>query len=108
MCVRFAQAYTWQELYGASNLIRPSVRRKLMPRYNITRRWEVDVVIPEMKLSRMVWEFVPEGWSKPLKEKKFSTFDSKCETVDSAKTFAPAWKKAQRCIIPASMDGENG
>ena len=49
---------------------------------------------------RMRWELVPFRWRQGLKEKRFSTFNAKAETLKEAVSCRGPWKKAQRCIAP--------
>lgn len=50
----------------------------------------------------MRWDFLPHWWSKPPREKTFTTFNARIETVAASKTFSRAWTRAQRCLVPAS------
>ncbi len=105
MCGRFTQHYTWSELYDALNLTSPDAPRNLEPRYNLGRFQTVDMVRPIERgneLVRALWEFVPFYWKKPLKEKKWSSFNAKSETLTQSRAFSPAWKRGQRCIVPIS------
>ncbi len=105
MCGKASLNYTWREIYELYRLTAPASAPNLEPRYNVTRFQKVPVVRPVeggRELVSMLWEFIPFWWSKPLKEKKFSTFNAKGEELREKKTFAPAWKRGQRCIIPVS------
>jgi putative SOS response-associated peptidase YedK len=44
MCVRFTQAYTWQELVALYRLSVPAFN--VQPRYNIAPTTTIDVVVP--------------------------------------------------------------
>ena len=48
------------------------------------------------------WDLVPGWWNKPLAEKKFATFNARDDGITEKATFRNAWKKSQRCIIPAT------
>ena len=105
MCGKASLNCTWREIYELYRLTAPASAPNLEPRYNVTRFQNVPVVRPVedgRELVSMLWEFVPFWWSKPLKEKKFSTFNAKGEELREKKTFAPAWKRGQRCIMPVS------
>lgn len=107
MCGKAALNYTWRQIYELYRLTapEPSSAPNLQPRYNVTRYQTVPVVRPTeegRELVPMLWEFIPFWWSKPIKEKKFSTFNAKGEEMREKKTYAPAWKRGQRCIIPVS------
>jgi len=54
------------------------------------------------KLDLFRWDIVPSWWNKPLKEKKFSTFNARSETLVEKATFKTAWYKGRRCIIPVT------
>ncbi len=46
------------------------------------------------------WSLLPR-WSKEPKL-KFATFNARAETLTEKPTFRDAWRRSQRCIIPAS------
>jgi len=54
------------------------------------------------KLDFFRWDIVPSWWKKPLKEKKFSTFNARSESISEKTSFKNAWNKNRRCIIPAT------
>ncbi len=54
------------------------------------------------KINLFRWDIIPSWWNKPLKEKKFSTFNARYETLTEKASYKSAWKKGQRCIIPAT------
>lgn len=54
------------------------------------------------KLDFFRWDIVPSWWNKPLKEKKFSSFNARSESLTEKATFKGAWHKRKRCIIPAT------
>jgi len=54
------------------------------------------------KLDYFRWDIVPAWWNKPLKEKKFSSFNARSESLMEKATFKSAWQKRKRCIIPAT------
>ncbi len=49
------------------------------------------------------WGLVPHWWSKPLKDKKFATFNAQADSLASKATFRDAWAKRRRCVIPATV-----
>lgn len=66
---------------------------------------KVPVVLetPEgRKLDLFRWDIVPAWWNKSLKEKKFSTFNARSESITEKASFKNAWNKNRRCIIPAT------
>ena len=48
------------------------------------------------------WDLVPRWWKKPLKEKKFSSFNARKDSLIDKPTFKHSWNHRQRCIIPAT------
>ncbi|MEM1220788.1 MAG: SOS response-associated peptidase family protein [Bacteroidota bacterium] len=41
----------------------------------------------------MTWSLIPSWWKKPLSEKKFTSFNAKCETLKDKPVFRGAYKK---------------
>jgi len=104
VCGRFSQHYTWQEIHDGFDLVRPAAPRNLEPRYNIAPTQTVDVVRAAdsgNELVHMRWDLVPFFWKKPLKDKKFSTFNARAETLATANSFRAAFRH-RRCIVPVS------
>ena len=58
-----------------------------------------DEAVPERELMRGRFGLIPH-WAKDDKIGR-QTFNARSETVDSKPSFREAWKKGQRCIIPA-------
>lgn len=105
MCGRFTQHYTWSEVHDALSIIQPTVPPNLEPKYNLGRLQKVDLVRRiegGNALERALWDLVPFWWKKPLKEKKFPTFNAVSEELLKKKSFVPSWKQGKRCIIPVS------
>lgn len=50
------------------------------------------------------WSLLP-AWAKEPKL-KFATFNARAETVTQKPAFRGAWKRSQRCIVPASAYAE--
>lgn len=50
------------------------------------------------------WSLVP-AWAKAARL-KFSTFNARAETVQDKPAFRTAWKRSQRCVVPASAYAE--
>ena len=57
-----------------------------------------DEAVPAREARTGHWGLIPH-WSKDGKVK--GTFNARSETIAEKPTFRDAWKKAQRCIIPA-------
>lgn len=55
----------------------------------------------EREMALGMWGLVPSWWRKPLKEKKFSTFNARSETVATSNTFRGSFRY-RRCLVPAS------
>ncbi len=53
-------------------------------------------------LELLRWDIVPSWWGKPLTEKKFATYNVRKESLSEKASFRNAWKRNQRCIIPAT------
>ena len=51
-------------------------------------------------LESMSWGLLP-FWAKDAK-KAYSTINARAETVRTAPAFRDAWKRGQRCLVPAS------
>lgn len=107
MCGRFSQHYTWEDMHRAYSLVESAPATNMEPRYNIGRFQSCDVVIAGddgNHVHRALFELVPFWFKKPLKEKKFTSFNAKMEGLISSETksFAPAWKQGKRCILPVS------
>ncbi|MFO7888816.1 MAG: SOS response-associated peptidase [bacterium] len=65
----------------------------------------VPVVMEQNKkrvLELFRWDMIPSWWKKPLSEKKFATYNARKESLAEKTSFRNAWKKNQRCIIPAT------
>lgn len=91
----------------AYNLIPSSAASNIEPRYNIGRFQEAYFIRPDEqnhRLDRGLFEFVPGFWNKPLKEKKWPSFNATAEKLitGETKSFVPAWKGSQRGILPVS------
>lgn len=50
------------------------------------------------------WSLIPSWAREP--RLKFATFNARAETVTGKPAFRGAWKKSQRCIVPATAYGE--
>ena len=107
MCGRFYRhAVSWEEFRAALEIIIPEGVDPPEAKYNIAPMSYVpiirrDVDTKQLELFPSMWSLVPSWWSKPLSEKKFSTFNARCETAHEAATFRGAFRH-KRCLIPAS------
>ena len=57
-----------------------------------------DEAVPEREAVLGRWGLIPH-WAKD--DKVRNTFNARSETIDSKPSFRDAWRKAQRCVIPA-------
>lgn len=107
MCGRGTQNYSWDEVRHFLNLI-PTRAPNLEPRDNIAPTTMIDVAregATGRALVKMRWDFIPGWWKKPLKEKKFTSFNARVETLREAPVFRTAWRRGQRqrCIVPMNF-----
>ncbi len=54
------------------------------------------------KLRFWRWDMLPSWWKKQLAEKKFTSYNARIETMLEKPVFREAWRRGQRCIIPAN------
>ena len=67
-------------------------------RYNVSPSQEIPVFTSQGGVA-MRWGLIPH-WSKDGKS-KYATFNTRIETVSEKPTYRSAWRKSQRCLIPA-------
>jgi putative SOS response-associated peptidase YedK len=106
MCGRGTQKYSWEEVRRFLNLLTPKAIPNLEARYNIAPTSMIDVARQTeagRELVKMRWDLIPHWWKKPLREKKFSTFNARAESLREAAAFRTAWRKGQRCIVPMNF-----
>ena len=112
MCGRFfLHEVSWAEYHDMLGLIIPESVEPPRPAYNIapTQYSPIIRLQPEgdgahkgeREMALAMWGLVPSWWRKPLKEKKFSTFNARSETVATSNTFRGAFRH-KRCLVPAS------
>lgn len=112
MCGRFFRhGVTWEEYHSYLNLFEHAGIEPPEPAYNIAptqiapivRIATEDDAVPkgERHLAPAMWGLVPSWWRKPLSEKKFSTFNARCETASTSNTFRGSFRH-KRCLIPVS------
>ena len=78
-----------EERLQALRVVRPS-----LPALTISAEGEV----------MRTWSLIP-SWAKQAKL-KFSTFNARAETISEKPAFREAWRRGQRCLIPADSYGE--
>ncbi|MEM1151685.1 MAG: SOS response-associated peptidase [Pseudomonadota bacterium] len=107
MCGRFFRhGVTWADYRAAMDLIPPGGVDPPEPTFNaapmslqpVIRQAEKET---HYELVPMVWSLIPSWWKKPLSEKKFTSFNAKCETLAEKPVFRGAYKY-RRCLVPIS------
>jgi len=87
MCGRFFRHdVSWADYRAALDLIAPEGVEPPEPTFNaapmslqpVLRRADRE---DHSELVPMVWSLIPSWWKKPLSEKKFTSFNAKCETL---------------------------
>ncbi|MCA8902324.1 MAG: SOS response-associated peptidase [Hyphomonas sp.] len=112
MCGRFFRhEVTWAEYHAALSIIPPLGVAPPEAAYNIAPTQYAPIVrlapegedIPagQRQMAPAMWGLVPSWWHQPLKEKKFSTFNARAETLDESNTFRGSFRH-RRCLVPAS------
>lgn len=112
MCGRFFRhGVSWEEYNSYLNLFEYAGIDPPEPAYNIAptqiapiiRIADEDEVVPrgERHLAPAAWGLVPSWWHKPLSEKKYPTFNARCEIVATSNTYRGSFRH-KRCLVPAS------
>ena len=99
-CGRFAQRFTWREVYEYLNLF--GSLRNLRPRYSVAPSQNVAVVREGedgRRLSMLRWGLIP-GWAKEPNV-GYRLINARAETVSAKPAFRAAWAARRRCLIPA-------
>lgn len=104
MCGRFFRhGVSWEQYRDWLNIIEPEDDPGIPARYNIAPTSPVPALRAGENgrvLSAMRWDLVPFWWNKPLKEKKFSSFNARAEGLATSNAFREPFAK-RRCLIPA-------
>ncbi|MEL7041808.1 MAG: SOS response-associated peptidase [Pseudomonadota bacterium] len=112
MCGRFFRhGVSWEEYSTYLDLFEYAGIDPPEPAYNIAPTQIAPIVRIAMEdenvpagarhLAPAAWGLVPSWWRKPLKEKTFSTFNARSETVATSNTFRGSFRH-KRCLVPAS------
>ena len=107
MCGRFFRYdVSWADYRAALDLIPPEDVDPPEPTFNAAPMSLQPVIRPaergdHYELVPMVWSLIPSWWKKPLSEKKFTSFNAKCETLAEKPVFRGAYKY-RRCLVPMS------
>lgn len=95
MCGRFASALklsdVWLELMQEWS-------DELFDRYNVSPASQIGAFV-EGQCHAMRWGLVP-SWSKEIST-KYATFNARIEGIEEKPAFRNAWRKNQKCLIPA-------
>jgi putative SOS response-associated peptidase YedK len=95
MCGRFASALkpsdAWLELMQDWS-------EELFSRYNVSPASQIGVFVDGVCCA-MRWGLVP-SWSKEIST-KYATFNARIESIELKPAFRNAWRKDQKCLIPA-------
>ena len=70
----------------------------LFERYNVSPTSQIGAFV-DGACHAMRWGLVP-SWSKELSS-KYATFNARIESIESKPAFRNAWRKNQKCLIPA-------
>jgi putative SOS response-associated peptidase YedK len=84
MCGRATYKLTWEEIVALYRLTLNQPPVNTRARYNVCPTTTIDTIVEsegKRALVPMRWGLVPSWWSKPLKELKLATFNSRAETV---------------------------
>jgi putative SOS response-associated peptidase YedK len=113
MCGRYNIIASAKALYDAFQIISADLEFSFVsPQYNVTptaagadkARWTTAPIIRiangNAEALEAVWPLIPK-WAKG-QVPKYSTANAKAETVASTKSYQHAWKRGQRCLIPAT------
>ncbi|MFN7179094.1 SOS response-associated peptidase [Hyphomonas sp.] len=107
MCGRFfREAFNWEE-YAASLGTHEIAGVEAPPgTYNAAPTQMQPVIRLTLdgrarELAPMQWGLIPSWWTKPLSEKKFTSFNAQAETVHEKPVFRGAFRH-KRCLVPVS------
>ena len=111
MCGRFfRKAVSWEEYHDALALIPPADTLAPEATYNAAPMSVQPVIrfapdrppdAARIEMAPCHWGLVPSWWTKPLSEKKFTTFNAMAETAHEKPVFRGAFRH-KRCLVPMS------
>lgn len=107
MCGRFFRhKVSWEDYHAQLSLFRPEEIPEILPAYNVAPTQFAPIIRAhqngeDLELASAMWGLVPGWWKKPLKDKKFSTFNAKSEEAATKSSFRAAWKE-RPCLVPMS------
>ncbi|MBI1340068.1 SOS response-associated peptidase [bacterium] len=111
----FRREIPWAEYTAATGLVPPAGVGPPEAQWNIAptqaapvfRRSWPGVYTGEyapsgaLSVTPAFWGLVPTWWTKPLKEKTFTSFTARAETAATSTAFSGAYRHG-RCLVPAS------
>ncbi len=107
MCGRFFRhEISWADYRAALDLVPPEGVDPPEATYNaapmsiqpVIRRDDRD---GRVGLAPLLWSLIPSWWRQPLGEKRFSSFNAKCETVAEKPVYRGAFRH-RRALVPVS------
>ncbi len=107
MCGRFFRhEVTWADYHDALGLIPPEHVDPPEVTYNAAPMSVQPIIrhhehTKKLEMAPCHWGLIPSWWTKPLSEKKFTSFNARSETVSEKAVFRGAFRH-RRCLIPAS------
>ena len=109
MCGRYGGPKDLEVYSGHLPIEKPFKIKDLMNEYSIrqmapifAKNHDNKVVVQMMRMG-----LVPPSHTGPADDWEFSTWNARLETVGTTKSFARAWARKRRCIVPASWIGES-
>ena len=102
MCGRFANQQeskgAWDEYFEAPYPTTKTFEQSVSTGYNIAPTQTIPIATNDGWLAARWGMIAP--WENKISS-KFATFNARSETIAEKATFRGAWKKGQRCIVPA-------
>ena len=100
MCGRFASALSPAEAWSCDAWLAFMQQwpDELFKRYNVSPGSQIGAFVDGACFT-MRWGLVP-SWSKDISS-KYATFNARIESVGEKPAFRNAWRKNQKCLIPA-------
>jgi putative SOS response-associated peptidase YedK len=102
MCGRFANQQeskgAWDEYFETPYPETETFAQSVTVGYNIAPTQSIPIVCSDGWLAARWGMIAP--WADEIST-KFATFNARSETIAEKATFRGAWKKGQRCIVPA-------
>jgi len=106
----FRREIGWEGYRAWIDVVPPEGIEPPEPRYNIPPMSWVPIIRPRLfnqpghEVALMLWSLIPMWWTKPLTEKKWTSFTAQCEDIDDSPTFRGAFRY-RRCLVPVCFAG---